>query len=1528
MDYNDRIYCNVDLQNQQVSNLSISKSSIDITSTILSSFNQIFNLNGEFSNLTIVRWILCFHTEVISSLFIGLILVHALFRVDTNNQFSSQISLKFIFSLIYLVIFIFHIFLAFFPDFTAKSSSDSNEKFHLKPIAKISPEEQSTFLSKLTFTWFSSTIWTGSRRTLTHSDVFLTSSPNRVQAITNNLQILFEKKQNEFKCKLNQFRLIFILLQQFWTEFVYVAMIKLIPSLLTFMSPILLDRLIKFVKNDEPSWHGYIYISAMFGFPLVESLLNAKADYSINMLALKIRSCLTASIYKHMLYCRSWSMMASRYTSGQLVNLMSIDTQRVLEYVKMINLFWICPLQIIISTVMLWSHLGYGSLAGLVVLLLLLPFNGFIGARLRMLQGRLLDFKDRRIKLLNETIMSIRAIKLYAWEEVFQYRIQKIRKQEMANLRQQAFYSTAITFAFNSAPFLVAFASFALYLVLDENNSLDASKMFVSLAIFNIVRRPLAFFPQLITNSLMFMVSLKRISEFLNFTSNEDFIVKGQNLSKDFNNLKNFQQKTKPLIQIDKCTFSWSSCDKMINRFLLKNISISITEPKLYAIIGEVGTGKSSLLSAVLGQMSCVDHESHKFTVNGTIAYVPQNAWIQYGTIRENILFGLNYDYKWYNKVIETCALEKDFSQFQDGDNMIVGQKGFSLSGGQKQRISIARALYSNADIILLDDPLSALDSHIAKHVFNRVIGPTGLLSNKIRLLATHNMAILPQVDHILVMKNGSIVASGCYHDLMNKKNAFTNLLTNFLIEPISYNGKCSSNNKLIKSKDHKILEKIALRMERKFHFFENIRPHFLSKKQNEPKLISFKQCIESQTKFYLDQNLSTTGCNRDDDSNLRRDLETLKIGSVPFHTYFTYIRRFGFASSIILVLNFLIGHVFILFGQLWLSTWSGNRKSSTIFLMPIYEAINSKAYSLTNRSILLLAVYGLFGLGQTIFILVGTLLLNIGCLAASHHLHNQMLARILTAPIWFYDATSSSIGQILNRFSKDIDVADSTLISNFLKLMIELFRTIISFIPIVFGTDLYIMLIIIPLTLLYFAIYKYCISTSRQLIRIESSLRTPIYSFFTETYSGVSVIQAFGIERKFLERSHRNIDMNASAYHMSVTASRWLTIRLDFLGNLVVLSTALFCTFKRNQIDPGMVGLCLSCAYTITGTLNMLVRSFTDLESNIVSVERLIEYTELPQEAVRYVNSGNYSNTLCELNSSKKCSLIGKLLANYVSNMFQTENGFVQQSFTQDYQIRNPNSWLRNGSISICQFSARYRTNLKLCLRHLNVSIENGQKVAIIGRTGAGKSSFALSLFRLIEAENGCIYIGGQNIKDLGLYELRSALTIIPQDSLLFNGTLRENMDPLGQYTDDQIFSALEKVNLTKILKRLTQESNFSSVLEQPLNDSCMQSISAGQKQLFCLARVLLQNPKIVILDEATASIDPATDELVQETIYREFHNCTVLSIVHKLELIVRYPIDKVLVFDNGSIVEYDSPKKLANDSKSYFFRMLNNQI
>ncbi|KAJ6217441.1 hypothetical protein RDWZM_008598 [Blomia tropicalis] len=1007
--------------------------------------------------------------------------------------------------------------------------------------------------------------------------------------------------------------------------------------------------------------------------------------------------------------------MASRYTSGQLVNLMSIDTQRVLEYVKMINLFWICPLQIIISTVMLWSHLGYGSLAGLVVLLLLLPFNGFIGARLRMLQGRLLDFKDRRIKLLNETIMSIRAIKLYAWEEVFQYRIQKIRKQEMANLRQQAFYSTAITFAFNSAPFLVAFASFALYLVLDENNSLDASKMFVSLAIFNIVRRPLAFFPQLITNSLMFMVSLKRISEFLNFTSNEDFIVKGQNLSKDFNNLKNFQQKTKPLIQIDKCTFSWSSCDKMINRFLLKNISISITEPKLYAIIGEVGTGKSSLLSAVLGQMSCVDHESHKFTVNGTIAYVPQNAWIQYGTIRENILFGLNYDYKWYNKVIETCALEKDFSQFQDGDNMIVGQKGFSLSGGQKQRISIARALYSNADIILLDDPLSALDSHIAKHVFNRVIGPT---------------------------------------------------------------------------------------------------------------------------------------------------------------------------------------------------------------------AINSKAYSLTNRSILLLAVYGLFGLGQTIFILVGTLLLNIGCLAASHHLHNQMLARILTAPIWFYDATSSSIGQILNRFSKDIDVADSTLISNFLKLMIELFRTIISFIPIVFGTDLYIMLIIIPLTLLYFAIYKYCISTSRQLIRIESSLRTPIYSFFTETYSGVSVIQAFGIERKFLERSHRNIDMNASAYHMSVTASRWLTIRLDFLGNLVVLSTALFCTFKRNQIDPGMVGLCLSCAYTITGTLNMLVRSFTDLESNIVSVERLIEYTELPQEAVRYVNSGNYSNTLCELNSSKKCSLIGKLLANYVSNMFQTENGFVQQSFTQDYQIRNPNSWLRNGSISICQFSARYRTNLKLCLRHLNVSIENGQKVAIIGRTGAGKSSFALSLFRLIEAENGCIYIGGQNIKDLGLYELRSALTIIPQDSLLFNGTLRENMDPLGQYTDDQIFSALEKVNLTKILKRLTQESNFSSVLEQPLNDSCMQSISAGQKQLFCLARVLLQNPKIVILDEATASIDPATDELVQETIYREFHNCTVLSIVHKLELIVRYPIDKVLVFDNGSIVEYDSPKKLANDSKSYFFRMLNNQI
>lgn len=809
----------------------------------------------------------------------------------------------------------------------------------------------------------------------------------------------------------------------------------------------------------------------------------------------------------------------------------------------------------------------------------------------------------------------------------------------------------------------------------------------------------------------------------------------------------------------------------------------------------------------------------------------------------------------------------------------------------------------------------------------------------------------------------------------MSEENEFTEFLAGFLSEPTAPTE--NAEVEVVEPEDLQILEELATRLEDQFQAFtrrgSSRRKFFCPQSpSSEPELISFttissptiKQSSES---LWLStpsgyENQENEDVVRQTSNTSQLESQVTKTGSVSLLVYLTYLSRVGFLTSTFILLFFFIANIFFLLAQLWLSTWSSDQDKSHSENSPLrslYDLIAGAAHdSPTKLSLLLLAVYGFLGLGQTVFILLGTLMLNIGALRASRHLHTQMLDRLMCTPLWFFDACSSSSGRILNIFTKDIDIADRLLVSNFLKLVIEFFRMIASFAPIILGTDASILLFFIPLILIYLGIYKFYIATSRQLIRIESALRAPIYSFLAETYSGVPVIQALGVERPFIRRHQRHIDINASAYHMSFTASRWLTIRLELLGNLVVFSTAVFCVLKRGQIDSGMVGLCMTCAFTVTGTLNQLIRSFTDLESNIVSVERLLEFTELPQEAARHkmdsIGETEKEQHMQRANSASKlkscflsnCVVVHTLCSADLCKV--AEEGLIEQSpvlgqrstpdnwrqsMTNDRRLTsNSTSWLQRGDISICQYFARYRDNLDYCLRDLNLTIPHGCKVAIVGRSGAGKSSFAFSLFRLIEADSGTVVISGHNIEKLGLYELRSSLTIIPQDALLFSGTLRENMDPLGQYTDDQILAALHKVNLTDLLMRICQckaaSALTSDVLDQEISDSRLQAITSGQRQLLCLARVLLRKPKVLILDEAAADLDLATEELVQEIISREFEDCTVFSIQHRLDNVLRYSIDCVLVLDGGRVVECDEPRKLDADKKSRFYTMRRDRL
>lgn len=666
----------------------------------------------------------------------------------------------------------------------------------------------------------------------------------------------------------------------------------------------------------------------------------------------------------------------------------------------------------------------------------------------------------------------------------------------------------------------------------------------------------------------------------------------------------------------------------------------------------------------------------------------------------------------------------------------MVGENGYNLSGGQRQRISLARAVYSNASIYLFDDPLSALDSQVSKHIFNRIIGPKGLLANKLRLLVTHNMALLPRVDEIYLLSSGSIVARGSYSQLVQQENEFTNFLTNFFSA-----NKCSNSNdeehendRLIvdEEEDYQILTEMANRLEQQFSSF--------SRRGSVVKQISINKPIKKRKLYFKIKFKSDNGKKQKEKQpkkNKSIDFsESEQTGSISYKVYLNYIRAIGILPLVVILSCYIIAHLFVVLTNLWLSSWSNDISSKNA----TNDHLSNRLTNLVLNQIGLidsaenidqwqrLNIYALFGIGQTIFMLIATLILNFACLRGSQTLHISMLKQMMHAPIWFFDKASS--GQIINRFNKDMDLADTTLIATLRLFMIEIFRSIALFATIALGTNTPLIIgLFLPLIIAYVLIYKYYVSTSRQLMRLESSLRTPIFLQFNETYFGVPVIQAFDAMEMFLKRIYRKIDENTSIYHMSIAAARWLSIRLECLGNLVVLITMLSCVILREQISPGMVGLCITCSLTITGTLNLLIRSSIDLETNIVAIERIIEYTKLPQEDQWYCSASDQvtKNTKQPPKTFLNCLKTFFKISNRSTkriNENTLKNGTGESSLA-DFQSSNI------GSISFCKYSARYYKSLFFCLKDIHLTINPGTKVGIVGRTGAGKSSIAMALFR-----------------------------------------------------------------------------------------------------------------------------------------------------------------------------------------------------
>lgn len=1320
--------------------------------------------------------------------------VERLLQEEAYGSSSTRILLTATYMPMILLLFLFNIY------------ADKNDlEWKKDDHTKACPEQLNSFISTVYVSWMDPLIWQGFRKPLSPTD--LPPLPDKV-----NVDQTVKGFQKHWKDQIAKSKVNFSnrarndddknivsmwlpLLKTFGLRFLWATSIAIFHYTIAFVPPQILKLLINHIEDtDDYAWKGYFFASLLLLVNFTSTTLFN--NYLIHMytVAIKIRSAVISTIVRKSL--RLSNSARKKFTTGQITNLVSVDAQRLMDTFPFLAILWAAPYQTFLGMFFLYQELGPSALAGVAVLATLMPIN-IIGSKIgEILQRKQMTAKDSRIKLMNEILAGIKVLKMYAWEIPFMKRILGTRLQEVNVIKKTGILTAMNNFTYACSPILITIGSFSAYALSDPSHILTPQKVFVSMALFNLIRIPLTIFPTCLREVIKSYVSMKRIVEFLNADE------------LDPNCVEDTVKDPKNAVELDHADLAWDYDGG--DRIILSDISLTVPKGSLTAIVGMVGSGKSSMLSAILGEMERANEGSVR--VSGSIAYVSQQAWIQNLTLRDNILFGKPFVSKKYKNVIDTCALKADLDILMHGDATEIGENGINLSGGQKQRVNLARAVYADQDIYLLDDPLSAVDAHVGKHIFDKVISnDNGALKNKTRIWVTNSVRYLPNVDHIVVMKNGLVCEQGSYGQLMAKRSAFSELLNKIIgtedSSSESSTGTDTDSNPDIEQDDHH----------------------------------------HDDDKYLEDQ----------DDGRLVKD-ETAETGSVKLNVYLQYLRSIGFLFTAVFVSMVGLQQGLHVGGNIWLAHWSDKN----------YELDNNSTKAedqpVDNDASYYLAIYATIGMLEVVFKLGNDLCYYRRCARASKVVHKNLLNNVMRSPMSFFDTNPT--GRIVNRFTTDLDTVDQLIPFELLDFTWCLLETLATMVLISATTPVFIA-VIIPLFCIYLFVQRIYITTSRQLKRLYSISKSPIFSHFTETVNGVSTVRAYNQDKRFIQQSQDTVGVNVQSVYPSLMSNRWLGTRLENIGNCITFFAALFAVMAKDTISPGQAALSVTYSLQIIGAMVWVVRQACLLENDCVAVERIMEYTKTDREAA--------------------------------------------------WEGQEVDSWPNQGQIVFENYQTRYRAGLDLVLKGVNMTVESKEKVGIVGRTGAGKSSLTLSLFRIIEAAGGRILIDGQDISKLGLHPLRSKLSIIPQDPVLFTGDLRFNLDPTGDHGDQELWQSLELAHLKNHVV-----ANLPNGLDHEVSEGGS-NFSVGQRQLICLARALLRKTKILVLDEATAAVDHETDELIQATLRQEFADCTVLTIAHRLNTIM--DSDRVALFSEGQLQEMDTPKALLQNEGSAFRAMAN---
>ncbi|KAL4518770.1 hypothetical protein Ndes2437B_g00851 [Nannochloris sp. 'desiccata'] len=1396
------------------------------------------------------------------------------------------------------------------------------------PSQKWIPEEEASWISHALFLWVGGLLNLGTQKSLEHDDLWDIApgdEASRVSALFQNQLQATEDDFDDFNGAPKQGRVGKAMWKMHRRRFILAGVVKLIHDAIMFTGPFLLEVLLKHVQSGGGGWTGFGYACALALAAVLETLTINVYFHTLFRICLHLKTELV-----DMLYAKSLRVSAaakSEMGAGAVVNLQSNDAAKLWSLPQYLHMLWSGPVQIIAVMALLVRIIHFiPALVGLAVTVALIPLSALVAKALAKVRRKIVALTDARVKLCSEVITGIKAIKLYAWETPYKERILALREKELAEIRKSALIGTWNNILWQGGPILISMAAFLSYTAMGY--PLTAAVAFPALSLFNLLRFPVMMFPTQLMNIVNAKVALDRIQKFIEAEEMmQPPLLPAAKICSQINNGGTAGGTTTTATTTSTNTLStttgrkedFSSVAVAIRGSpsfawtptyppLLHDINFEIQAGQLVIVVGSVGSGKSSLLAALLGEMCMVKNNNRivgggggggighggttrgSVMVAGTVAYTQQDPWIQNASLKNNILMGMDtlhssstatsfsqstssstspaQSTSRYHKVLEACALLPDIDMLPAGDATEIGEKGVNLSGGQRHRVALARACYADADVYLLDDPISAVDAHVGRHLFDICL--CGLLRNKTRILVTHQLQYLGAADVVMVLKDGRVAEMGSYRELIEKGVDFHQKVENKrsaalvvdeeeesdvlarhdilrdsaaeLDTPGGASGSSSSTsentsplpkNKAIRDIEHERQQQLV-----------EVPLDSPSASSSTPPSPSYAEvCGSAETGGVVQINYSSHRQTQEQQQQEEEGKKLLKkpgsqarlskaaaaqltkaeeraVGRVERQVYMRYFSAYGPALIIpAIVLALAVIERGLQAGQnWWLSVWT----EATATAQATSQAADTTYY---------MKVYFIIGIISLVFQVSRAVILVLGSISAARRLQASLLSTVLRLPMSFFD--SQPTGRLLNRFTKDTESVDTSIqssVASFLNCAVSVLWSLVVVIAVSPGVAV----ALIPLGWAYSAVQKRYIATSRELKRLDSLALSPIFSHFGETLAGLTTLRAFRAQQRFAARDAALLNESNRCYWPAQCVNRWLSVRLELLGIAVVFGTAVFVS-SVVPTSAGLAGLALTSALNLTGLMNWMVRQTTELEVNMNSVERMIEYDSQPPEAPEIV------------------------------------------------PFRRPlPDWPSRGAISVQSLVVRYRPELDPVLK-------------------------------------GRIIIDNIDVATIGLRDLRSRLALVPQDPVIFSGTVRSNLDPFGDAgrglpvseRDAPLWSSLERAGLASAIRALPGQ------LDTPISEGGG-NLSAGQRQLLCMARALLRSAQILILDEATSSIDTASDTAVQTTISSAFSECTVLTIAHRLHTIITS--DRILVLDAGEVLEFDSPTELMKQQGGAF--------